>query len=285
MTTQQKIPIPIIRSLVEIYYDFQDQRIITGNRIGMNSERNGITKEQLEFYGINKLMKDAEQFEKAIKALLEPQIKQEVLWQLYLSRVYGIGPILASGLIAYIGDIRRFERISDLWQYAGLGMNTYCQKCKEPTFITIQIQGEGKKLTKAKRLKPMGRCNTCGEPTTRVRQKRMVGYLSNWSPKFKVLSWKLGQSFLKQGERSRYYGFYNEYKKEEREKHPKKQKVDGKTYFNDGHLHNRALRKVTKLFLSHLWLRWREIEGLPVTEPYVGSVLGHSIIPPFTDKS
>lgn len=43
-----------------------------------------------------------------------------------------------------------------------------------------------------------------------------------------------------------------------------------------GRIHNMSCRWVGKLFLSHLWSVWREIEGLPVTEPYVISILGHA---------
>ncbi len=43
-----------------------------------------------------------------------------------------------------------------------------------------------------------------------------------------------------------------------------------------GHVHMQAMRKMIKLFLSHLWLVWREAEGLPITEPYAYSVLGHT---------
>lgn len=39
--------------------------------------------------------------------------------------------------------------------------------------------------------------------------------------------------------------------------------------WSDGHVHYAALRKVIKLFLSHLWVRWRELEGLPVSDPYI----------------
>ena len=30
-----------------------------------------------------------------------------------------------------------------------------------------------------------------------------------------------------------------------------------------------------KLFLSHLWLKWREAEGLPITQPYAIAHGGH----------
>ncbi len=43
-----------------------------------------------------------------------------------------------------------------------------------------------------------------------------------------------------------------------------------------GHVHNQALRKMIKLFLACLWLKWREAEGLPVTKPYAIDKLGHN---------
>jgi len=48
------------------------------------------------------------------------EVKNEELWKQYLSKINGIGPILAAGLIGYIEDIERFETVSKLWAYAGL---------------------------------------------------------------------------------------------------------------------------------------------------------------------
>ncbi len=42
-----------------------------------------------------------------------------------------------------------------------------------------------------------------------------------------------------------------------------------------GHRHNAANRKMIKVFLSHLWLRWRLLEGLPVSNPYVHDIMKH----------
>lgn len=44
------------------------------------------------------------------------------------------------------------------------------------------------------------------------------------------------------------------------------------------HIHQASLRKMVKIFLQHLWLVWRTIEGLPVTQPYVQENLGHNHI-------
>jgi hypothetical protein len=51
---------------------------------------------------------------------------------------------------------------------------------------------------------------------------------------------------------------------------------------SEGHIHNRALRKMIKLFQACLFLIWRETEGLPATKPYAIDVLGHdSMIDPW----
>lgn len=43
-----------------------------------------------------------------------------------------------------------------------------------------------------------------------------------------------------------------------------------------GHVHMRAQRKMTKLFLSHLWLVWRQAVNLPITQPYAHGILNHA---------
>jgi len=41
-----------------------------------------------------------------------------------------------------------------------------------------------------------------------------------------------------------------------------------------GRIKNAAIRFMVKQFLADLWLHWRELEGLPVTDPYVVGMLG-----------
>lgn len=57
---------------------------------------------------------------------------------------------------------------------------------------------------------------------------------------------------------------------------------DAKEYYTTnrdwtkGHIHLAAMRKMEKVFLSHLWQKWREAEGLPTREEYVFEKLGHT---------
>jgi len=43
-----------------------------------------------------------------------------------------------------------------------------------------------------------------------------------------------------------------------------------------GHQHNAAMRKMIKVWLSHLWEVWRKLEGLPVRDLYSQDKLGHN---------
>lgn len=44
---------------------------------------------------------------------------------------------------------------------------------------------------------------------------------------------------------------------------------------SDAHRHRAAARYMIKMFLADLWLAWRKLEGLPVTETYAVAKLGH----------
>ncbi len=49
----------------------------------------------------------------------------------------------------------------------------------------------------------------------------------------------------------------------------KKEKYEPEGMISEGHVDNRAKRKMIKLFLSHLWEVWRKALGLPITKPYI----------------
>jgi len=59
---------------------------------------------------------------------------------------------------------------------------------------------------------------------------------------------------------------YLKYKAEYREKFPKKIKIDGKTRYNDGHIHAMARRKMVQKWGIGLWRAWRTAHGFDVTQ-------------------
>jgi hypothetical protein len=290
-STKKNIPVPfqntddiphhLMRTLIDIYYDFQGQRIQTQLRIGASERERSLTKEEQSIYGITTILENAHSFEKDAEKLITKQLKNHALYTQYLSKIVGIGPMIAAGLIAYVDDIEKFQHVSSLWQYSGYGANRFCPECKKPTSVEVKYSTG----TIAKKLHPFNECPECHAETISILQRRMSGYQSNWNDKLKTLAWKAGTSFVKQSAaKSKYRKLYDQIKKKERMIHPVKKVIKGKTFYNDGHIHNRAMRKVVKIFLAHVWQTWRRQEGLEATEPYAKQLLGHSVVEAFVDK-
>lgn len=54
--------------------------------------------------------------------------------------------------------------------------------------------------------------------------------------------------------------------------------TDNRKEWTKLHIHLASIRKMMKVFLQHLWLTWRKIEGLPTRNLYVEDYLGHTHI-------
>ena len=124
-----------------------------------------------------------------------------------------------------------------------------------------------------------------------------------------VLLGRIGPSFLRQVDRktgeskSGYRDLYLKFKEREIEKCKTKglkivpasqlPEKEGKKYespgvISEGHVHQRALRKMMQIFVNHLWEECRKAEGLPAgpEASYAFTVLRHplsSYIPPIKD--
>jgi len=94
-------------------------------------------------------------------------------------------------------------------------------------------------------------------------ERRRRGQKANYNTRFKALMYVIANSFLKTGSKYRIiYDRAKEYYTANRD-------------WNKSHIHYAALRRMEKLFLAHVWEKWREIEGLPTREPYPIEYLGH----------
>jgi hypothetical protein len=118
--------------------------------------------------------------------------------------------------------------------------------------------------------------------------KRKRGENIDWNPKMRMLAWKISKQFVMQGERYRMIydaeklrltaeriGENGELFCAHLEECQAKLKRRAKPACK-GHIDAMAKRKAVKMFLSHLWEKWREIEGLPVRQPYVIEKMGHT---------
>jgi hypothetical protein len=160
----------------------------------------------------------------------------------WFSRVSGIGNENIAKVICFI-DIEKAFYPSSLWKYLGYG-----------------VDKEGK----ADRLKK--------------------GEKSSFNREGKTMCYRLGVSLLKAHGISKNGTKYGNYYEKQAEaiiaenrrkgfwvgtlEEAKKQKIAPEKVFSMMYVHNQAIRKMIKLFLSHLWQVWREKENLPVNQPY-----------------
>lgn len=244
------------RYLVDTYYQMQDFRISTNNQL--RSAEKGDDTFVSENSALCYIANSFETLENNIKLLLKAYAESKPIGRWLLS-ITGIGPVIAAGLIAHI-DIKKVQTAGQIQAYAGL----------DPT----------KKWEKG--------------------QKRP------WNAKLKVLCWKVGQSFVKvsNNEKDVYGKIYKERKAYEIEQNEKGayaeqaakklattkigKDTDAYKWYSEGklppaHIQQRAERYATKIFISHLFTVWYEMEhGVPAPKPYAEAILNHAhiIAPP-----
>lgn len=97
------------------------------------------------------------------------------------------------------------------------------------------------------------------------RERPTKGEQLHYSIRLKTTIYLIAESFLRSG--SPYRKIYDDAKEYYQVNRPEWQK---------GHIHMASMRKMSKIFLSHLWQVWREEEGLPTRLPYVHEKLGHT---------
>jgi len=197
------------------------------------------------------LLEESEKFKKEfILAPVATLLKNHPAYP-WFSRVKGVGNENIAKVVSLI-DIKKAPTISSLWKYAGYSVE----------------EGVADRPRKNEKL--------------------------HFNKTLKVMCYRLGVSLLKAHglakEGTNFGKYYErclalEIQKIESESQGKKiaEKKDipkGKEneYVNKLHVHNRAFRKMIKLFLGCLWLYWRKAEGLPIRDPYPVEKFGHTTV-------
>jgi len=211
-------------------------------------------------------------------------LHQHATWP-WLEKVKGVGGTLGCELIARL-DIEVARTPSAFSAYCGLatvpGEEWKCAECgKGRTWsVGTKVTGNHTVLNGTKRC-PSKMVMVKG-PEDGVRAAMPRGFLVDfedpetgevkqrrpYDAQAKKLCYLIATSFLKQ--KGKYEQFYRDCRAKLEIERPHWAPI-GK--------HHTALRKTEKLFLSHLWLIWREAEGLPITQPYSHTVLGHDTKP------
>lgn len=282
-----------LKTLIHSIYDVQHMRMIFEGRFrATNETMYGLHAERL--FELESQMKDDAEY----------QMKNYPISQWIIAQK-GISYDMAAQFIGLVEDISKFKNVSSLWSYAGMGVIQVCDKCSKkylpvnerPQYIlktSMRLMEQYKKKivkegsTDFNKKADAMLCH-CENPVPKASaQRRIKGTLLDYNPTLKSLCWRFGKQFVMQGDyyRKLYDQFRAEYELREDLVAEMNGKVGKKTKHGEskgtGHIHNMAQRKTVKIFLSHLWTTWRELDGLEVSKPWVISVGGHSdyIAPP-----
>ena len=100
------------REVVDAYYNLQE------NRIAFAAQARELEKAGSPFELVNFLAANLSYMEKSLKNPLQAYAQNSVVGSWAMSQ-YGIGPVLAAGLLAHI-DITKAPTAGSVWRYAGL---------------------------------------------------------------------------------------------------------------------------------------------------------------------
>lgn len=236
------------RYLVDLYYQMQEYRKASGNQVRqLQKEDTKEPHETLAFFANN-----FRTLERNIKSVLQVYAESKPIGQWMLS-ICGIGPVISAGLMANI-DITKVQTAGQIQAFAGL----------DPT----REWNKGEKRP--------------------------------YNARLKTLCWKIGQCFIKvQNNEEDVYGkifaIRKAYEIERNEKgeladqaKAKLEKynigknTDAYKWYSQGklppaHINQRASRYAVKIFLSHLFSVWYEMEHKEKPpKPYAIAILNHA---------
>lgn len=236
------------RYLVDLYYQMQEYRKASDNQVRqLQKEDTKEPHETLAFFANN-----FRTLERNIKSVLQVYAESKPIGQWMLS-ICGIGPVISAGLMANI-DITKVQTAGQIQAFAGL------------------------------------------DPTREWHK----GEKRPYNARLKTLCWKIGQCFIKvQNNEEDVYGkifaIRKAYEIERNEKGELadqakaklerfniKKTTDAYKWYSQGklppaHINQRASRYAVKIFLSHLFSVWYEMEHKEKPpKPYAIAILNHA---------
>jgi len=256
-----------------------------------------------------KILEAAEVYHTFVDGMLAERLQEHVVWP-YVSHIKGFGLENIAKVIARIENFGRYYDVGDrmIPYYVTREPEEYLVLKGETLETKTGIWVSGiERLTMPSKLRKLA-----GHVPGMKREK---GKKVMYDQTLKMLTWRLGGGLMRA--QGKFYEFYEVYRQQIEAKFaadgvkiiptPKGRrcpdcdkewelkaalycpdcggtltlKKEGPGTIFQGHVHNRAAARMRQMFLDSLWAAWRELEGLPVTTPYVQSVLQHQDIIPW----
>lgn len=239
------------RFLVDAYYAMQENRIRASNQFKA-LEKSGEPHAVLQW-----LFTQNETLEKQIARVLDHYSNASPLG-LWAREIYGIGPVLAAGLLAHI-DIEKAITAGDIWRFAGL----------DPT---VKWEAKTKRPWNAS-LKTL--CWKIGESFVKVK-----GYPDDVYGKVYEKRKLYEEEKNERGDYAAQAELILKTKRIGKDTEAYAAYIQGR--LPKGHIHARAKRVAVKLFLAHYQEQgWRLLFHKEPAKPYPIAILGHAhYIPP-----
>jgi hypothetical protein len=209
--------------------------------------------------------------EQELRVAMEVALQTHPVWP-WLSEVRGIGATLSARLLARL-DIRRAPTPSSFWAYCGLATVPAqlfgCGECGATTSAARGRRVPASHKNSAGQSCPSPMQSIAAPEGLRVAQPMPArGESASYDRHAKKICYLIGVSFL----RSR--SSYREHYDRERER-----LVRERSDWTKARQHLASLRKMEKLFLSHLWAVWAEAEGIPIVRPYAHERMRNAVVP------
>lgn len=235
------------RILVEMYYDWQSQRVQTNNRIKM------LSKAGLPHSTLGWMLEQQEAVEAQIKTILGKFAKNHKIGQWCMAQM-GVGPVTSAAMIAYF-DINEAPTAGHFFSYAG-----YTPEKMRP-------RKRGEKFSHNPRLKKV--LFLLGESFVKQSKKEDSIYGQAY------------RNYVERVTRENEDGKWRECALQLAETRNYGVDTEAMKTLKTGKLpkliiHQRGKHTAILLFLSHLHQVWRKIEGLSCPEPWIIKHGGHA---------
>lgn len=199
-------------------------------------------------YELTSTYVDLLETEAKMTRLISKEVSKHPMWDAFFKDVTGCGPLMSAVCLAYF-DPYKARHVSGFWKYAGL----------DTVYVT---DDSGKQVRQGRSRQHTEMYEYVAKDGT-IKQKK--GLTFNPEVKTKLVG-VLSSSFLKQPG-CKYEQIYRDYCNR------LDNRIDSDK-LTQMHKHRMANRYMIKQFLRDMWVAWRKIEGLDITEPYEVAVLG-----------
>lgn len=256
--------------------EFKDKNIPEYIRI--LNEHGELTNEEKEYVSkAYEAQKRAKQQEKDYQKLMRDFIEVEPIYQQFLSKIRGISQVLSTNLVKEFGYCEKARYVSSLWKYVGMHVeNGRAPQRKSGQKLDFSIRlrsivwNVGDSFVK-QRTPYYREIYDQEKERQKSRPPERVDINDSNRIKGDLLAEKVGK--FKKGTRV-INDNYSKVKEAAKEEGKDSILID----LSPGHLSNRALRKMIKIFLAHYWQCAKELSGQEKPEPYVQEKMGHQHI-------